>query len=68
MKTLQNLYDRHPNLVLWAFLALGMVIILILAARDVGFLLSQWAVLIGATIVLAGACVWIITWESGDEG
>ena len=67
MKTLQNLYDRHPNLVLWAFLALGMVVILILAARDVGFSPSQWAVLIGATILLAGACVWIISWEDGDE-
>jgi hypothetical protein len=67
MKTLQSLYDRHPNLVLWAFLALGMVIILILAARDVGFLPLQWAALIGATIILAGACTWIISWEDGDE-
>lgn len=66
MKTLQQMYDRHPNLVLWAALALGMVAILVLAARNVGFTASQWAALVTATVGLAGLCVWIISWE-GDE-
>lgn len=59
---------RHPRLSAWAVLAVGMVIILIWAARDVGLLLGQWAALIVATILLAGLCVWIIGWEDGEEG
>lgn len=58
--------SRHPRLVLWAGLAVGMVIILIWAAKDVGLLAGQWAALIVTTILLAGLCVWIISWE-GDE-
>jgi hypothetical protein len=44
-----------------------MVIILIWAARDVGFLPGQWAALIVATILLAGLCVWIIGWDDDEE-
>jgi hypothetical protein len=33
----------------------------------VGFSPGQWLALAIATIVLAGLCVWIINWESGDE-
>jgi protein-S-isoprenylcysteine O-methyltransferase Ste14 len=54
---------RHPRLVAWAVLAIGMVIILIWAAKDVGLLAGQWAALIVTTILLAGLCVWIIGWE-----
>jgi predicted tellurium resistance membrane protein TerC len=67
MKTLQQMYDKHPNLVMWAGLALGMVAIVAVAARNVGFTASQWAALIAATVVLAGLCVWIISWESDAE-
>lgn len=59
----QHFYQRHPNLVAWFVLALGMVIILVLAAAKVGFQPGQWAALIAATIALAGVCVWIISWE-----
>jgi len=58
---------RHPRLLMWAVLAIGMVIILILSARDVGLLPGQWAALVVATILLAGLCVWIIGWEDGTE-
>lgn len=58
---------RHPRLAMWAVLAVGMVIILIWAAKDVGLLPGQWAALIVATILLAGLCVWIINWEVDDE-
>jgi len=58
---------RHPRLLMWAVLAVGMVIILVLSARDVGLLPGQWAALIVATILLAGLCVWIIGWEDGLE-
>jgi len=40
-----------------------MVIIVIIAACDVGFEADMWAAIIGATILLAGLCVWIISWE-----
>jgi len=66
MKALQTFYANHPNLTLWAALAAGMVLILALAAREVGFQPAQWAVLIAATVALAGLCVWIISWEDDN--
>lgn len=64
---LQDFANRHPRVVMWAVLAVGMVIILIWAAKDVGLLAGQWAALIVATILLAGLCVWIADWGSDDE-
>lgn len=61
-----NWLTRHPRLVMWLVLAIGMVVILVWSARDVGLLPGQWAALIGATILLAGLCVWIIGWDGGD--
>lgn len=58
---------RHPRLAAWIVLSLGMVILLVIEARDVGLLATQWAALIVATVLVAGACVWIISWEDGDE-
>lgn len=60
---MRKVYDRHPNLVMWAGLATAMVVVLVLAARSVGFMPVQWAALIAATVGLAGLCVWIISWE-----
>ena len=67
MTQLRNLWNRHPNLVSWFGLAVGMVAVVAVAARNVGFQAGQWAALIAATIALAGLCVWIISWEDGDE-
>ncbi|MFN3705545.1 MAG: hypothetical protein ACK4WM_06095 [Thermoflexales bacterium] len=67
LRRLQAFAERHPRLTAWAALATGMVIILIIAARDVGLLWNQWLFLILATIGLAGLCVWIIGWESDTE-
>jgi hypothetical protein len=63
MNQLRGFYEKHPHLSLWIALALGMVIILIWSAYAVGFTPLQWAALIGITVLLAGACVWIISWE-----
>jgi MFS superfamily sulfate permease-like transporter len=63
MSFLRDFFNRHPRLVAWLFLALGMVLILLWAARDVGLLPSQLAALVVSTIILAGLCVWIIGWE-----
>ena len=64
---LKEFVSRHPRLAAWAVLAVGMVIILIWAARDVGLLPGQWAALVVATILLAGLCAWIIGWDGSDE-
>lgn len=60
--------NRHPQLTMWAALAVGMVIILVWSARNEGFGGGQWAALIGATIGLAGLCAWIIGWGDDEEG
>ncbi len=59
--------ERHPRLSAWFVLATGMVILLVIEARHVGLLPYQWVALIVATILVAGACVWIISWEDGSE-
>jgi hypothetical protein len=64
--SLKSFVNRHPQLTAWAVLAVGMVIILLWSAKDVGLLPGQWAALIVATILLAGLCVWIIGWN-GEE-
>ncbi|HEY71670.1 MAG: hypothetical protein DRJ03_15015 [Chloroflexi bacterium] len=67
MFALKQFANQHPRLMAWLVLAVGMVIILVWSARDVGLLPGQWAALIVATIGLAGLCVWIIGWEDEEE-
>jgi hypothetical protein len=57
----------HPRIAAWIVLALGMVILLMIEAREVGLLPTQWLALIVACVLVAGACVWIISWEGDDE-
>ena len=67
MSSIKQFVTRHPRLTAWFVLAVGMVVILVISARDVGLLAGQWAALIVATILVAGLCVWIIGWEDKDE-
>ena len=67
MATIRNFAERHPQIMAWIVLAIGMVIILVLSAREVGFTAGQWTALIVTTILLAGACVWIIGWGEDEE-
>jgi hypothetical protein len=67
MNALKSFASKHPRLAAWLALALGMVLILLWASKDVGLLPTQLAALIVATIALAGLCVWIIGWEDDDE-
>lgn len=60
---MKRIVTNHPLVIAWAVLAIGMVAMLVYAAKDVGLLPSQMAALIVTTIILAGACVWIISWE-----
>lgn len=59
--------EARPRLSAWIVLSLGMVILLAIEARDVGLLVGQWVALIVATVLVAGASVWIISWEDADE-
>jgi hypothetical protein len=67
MTTLKNWITQHPNLTAWIVLALGMDIILVVEARDVGLEGSQWFWLLLITTLVAGACIWIVSWGDDDE-
>jgi hypothetical protein len=67
MQSLKRIVTTHPNLSAWFVLALGMVLILVYEARDVGLEGMQWFWLILITILVAGACIWIISWGDSDE-
>ena len=67
MESLKQWISKHPNLTAWIVLALGMVIILVIEARDVGLETSQWFWLILITILVAGAAIWIISWGDDEE-
>ena len=58
--------STHPRLAAWIVLSVGMVALLVIEARDVGLLPGQWIALIVATVLVAGACIWIISWEDDD--
>jgi hypothetical protein len=57
----------HPYIACWIVLALGMVIMLLASSTHAGLLPSQLAFLALATVGLAGACVWIISWDSDED-
>ncbi|MCP4359388.1 MAG: hypothetical protein GY796_15355 [Chloroflexi bacterium] len=67
MDTFKNWIMKHPNLSAWFVLALGMVILLLFEARDVGLQTTQWFWLIVVTVLVAGACIWIISWGDDDD-
>jgi hypothetical protein len=67
MDAIKKFAGEHPQITSWIVLAIGMVIILVWSASDVGFTPSQWTALVITTILLAGACVWIIGWEDGED-
>lgn len=59
---------RHPRLAAWAVLSAGMIALLVIEASDIGLLFTQWIALIVATILVAGLCVWIVSWEDNNAG
>lgn len=67
MEKIKNVVMSHPYLSAWAVLALGMVLILVYEAQNVGLEGSQWFWLITITILVAGACIWIISWGDDED-
>ena len=58
----------HPRVAAWIVLSVGMVVLLVIEARDVGLQAGQWVALVVATVLVAGLCIWIVSWEDVDEG
>ncbi|MCP5100034.1 MAG: hypothetical protein GY943_31155 [Chloroflexi bacterium] len=67
MKVVQTWIRQHPNLTAWAVLAVGMIAILLFEAQDVGLEPLQWFWLILITTLVAGACIWIISWGDDED-
>lgn len=63
MSSLLKWVDKHPFLSMWAVLAVGMVAIFLITARDVDLLPSQRLFMAVACVALAGLCTWIVSWE-----
>jgi hypothetical protein len=57
----------HPRLAAWIVLSVGMIVILLIEAANVGLLPGQVLALMAACVLVAGACVWIIAWEDADD-
>lgn len=68
MKRVAQFIDRHPRLMMWFVLAVGMVLILLLTSRHVAMLWTQRLALAVIAILLAGGCAWIIGWDSETSG
>ncbi len=59
--------STHPRLAAWLVLSIGMVGMLLYFGRDVGLTAFNWFSLVVATILTAGLCIWIISWEDEEE-
>jgi len=62
-KPLVNWAEEHPRLAAWVVLSIGMITLLVIEAWNVGLQPTQWLAVIIATILVAGACIWIVSWE-----
>jgi hypothetical protein len=62
-KPLVNWAEEHPRLAAWVVLSAGIITLLVIEAWDVGLQPTQWLAIIIATILVAGACIWIVSWE-----
>lgn len=58
---------RHPRVAAWIVLSVGMIVMLAVVANDVGLAIGQWIALIVACVLVAGLCIWIISWEDEDD-
>lgn len=63
MQMMKQLWQKHPRLVSWVVLSIGMVIIFLIASAGLELAPTQSLTMALATVVLAGLCVWIIYWE-----
>jgi hypothetical protein len=67
MELVKSWIQAHPNLSAWLVLASGMIVLLVIEARNLGLAPSQWFWLILITALVAGLCIWIISWGDDEE-
>lgn len=60
-------WSSHPLLASWLLLGAGMVAIVLTSSRHVALEPLQRFWLVLATVLLAGLCVWIISWEDDSS-
>ncbi len=60
---MRSLISKHPYLAVFVLLAAGMEAVLFLASRNVVLAPIQYGTVAVATTLVAGLCIWIITWE-----
>ncbi len=63
-----KIFDTYPRISMWGVLSAGIIALLVYEARDVGLTTGNWIALIIASIVVAGLCIWIVSWEDDEEG
>jgi len=68
MQAIKQWVLKHPHLAAWIVLAVGMNAILVYEARSVGLLPMQWFWLVLITTLVAGACIWIVSWGDDEDG
>lgn len=61
-----HILDTYPRMAAWFVLSTGIIILLAIEAQDVGLSTGNWIALILASIVVAGLCVWIVSWEDEE--
>lgn len=62
-----KILDTYPRISAWIVLSVGIVGLLVYEARDVDLTTGNWVALIVASIVVAGLCIWIVSWEDEEE-
>lgn len=62
-----TLIETWPRVTAWIVLSVGCVALLVYEARDVGLTAGNWIALIVATVVVAGLCILIVSWEDAEE-
>lgn len=60
---MRSLLSKHPYLAAFVLLAAGMEAALYFASRTVALAPTQYGAIAVATAMLAGLCMWIVTWE-----
>ena len=54
--------SRRQLVAVWLILSVGMAVIVLLGAKDRGLTASQLGWLAAASVALASACTWMISW------
>ena len=64
---MKDLLEKRTSLFAWIILTIGMWVIVLYEARDVGFNGSQWFWLLAIIALVSGLCVWIINLGGNED-